>query len=156
MNKWLLRLLRQATKKVRPTLSALLIRALARRANSARNHHEFLNRAETFALSIGRSFQRKGWLGKMTLANFMKVVKKLAQICVFVVHAVSEASCQPKIRLLLWVWPSLHNNQVPEKIDLVLEEVKFYLLEWYWPPQRQRCDFILHPQSTGGAVSPMS
>jgi hypothetical protein len=92
----------------------------------------------------------------MTLANFIKVIKKLAQICVFVVHAVSEASCQPKIRLLLWVWPSLHNNQVPEKINLVLEEIKFYILERYWPPQRQRCDFILHPQSTGGAVSPMS
>jgi hypothetical protein len=145
MNKWLLRLLRQATRKVRPTLSALLIREIGERARRARNQREFTRKIKIYAHWTTRTLHGKGQVAKATIRNFVKAVKILAEIWTFVVSAVSGASRQPRIRLLRWLKPSLSNAQVPEKIDLVLEEVKCRLIEEYWPPTRQRCDFISAP-----------
>ncbi|MEG4121859.1 hypothetical protein QUA43_30880 [Microcoleus sp. N9_B4] len=150
MNKWLLRLLRQTTKKVRPTFSALLIREIGDRAKRARNQRDFVGKIKIYANWTARSLQQTGRIAKKAIANFVKAVKMLAEIWTFVVKAVSEASCQPRIRLLRWLKPSLRNNQVSEKIDLVLEEVKCRLIEKYWPPTRQRCDSIALP--TNGAA----
>lgn len=146
MNKWLLRLLRQATKKVRPTFSALLIREISARAGRARNQREFATKIKIYANWTARSLQQTRRVAKTTIANFVKAVKILAEIWSSVVSAVSRgASRQPRIRLLLWLKPSLRNAQVSERIDLVLEEVKCRLIEEYWPPTRQRCDFITAP-----------
>lgn len=143
MNKWLLRLLRQTTKKVRPTFSALLIREIGDRAKRARNHRDFVRKIKIYANWTARGLEQSGRVAKKTIANFRKAIEILAEIWISVVSAVSKASRQPRIRLLCWLKPSLHNNQLPQEIDLVLKEVKCQLLEEYWPPARQRCDSIL-------------
>jgi hypothetical protein len=145
MNKWLLRLLRQATKKVRPTLSALLVREIAARARRARNQRAFKTNIRIYANWTARSLDREGRTAKTAIRNFVKAVKILAEIWSFVVEELSRASRQPRIRLLFWLKPFLRRNQVPQRIELLFQEVKRQLLEEYLPPQRQRCDSIPAP-----------
>lgn len=145
MNKWLLRLLRQATKKVRPKFSALLIREIAYRAKRARNQHGFIRKIKIYANWTARSLQQTGRVPTRAIRNFVKAVKILAEIWSFVVNALSQASRQPRIRLLFWLKPFLHRSRVSQRIELLFQEVKCRLIEEYWPPTRQRCDFITAP-----------
>jgi hypothetical protein len=145
MNKWLLRLLRQATKKVRPQFSTSLIRAIATRAESARNQRAFKTKIRIYTNWTARSLDRKGRTTKTAIRNFVKAVKILAEIWSFVVEELSRASRQPRIRLLFWLKPFLRRNQVSQRIELLFQEVKCQLIEEYWPPTRQRCDFITAP-----------
>jgi hypothetical protein len=142
MNKWLLRLLKQATKKVRPTFSALLIREIAYRAKRARNQRGFTRKIKIYTKWTAYSLQQTGQGSKAWIAKFVKAVKILAEIWSYVADAVSQASRQPRIRLLFWLKPFLHRNQVSQRIELLFQEVKCRLIEEYWPPTRQRCDFI--------------
>jgi hypothetical protein len=145
MNKWLLRLLRQATKKVRPKFSALLIREIATRAGRARNQRAFKTKIRIYANWTARSLDQEGRIAKTAIRNFVKAVKILAEIWSFVVEALLRASRQPRIRLLFWLKLFLRRHQVSQKRELLFQEVKCQLIEEYWPPQRQRCDFIPAP-----------
>jgi hypothetical protein len=142
MNKWLLRLLRQATKKVRPKFSALLIREITTRAGRARNQRAFKTKIRIYANWTARSLDQEGRIAKTAIRNFVKAVKILAKIWSSVADALSRASRQPRIRLLFWLKPFLRRNQVSQRIELLFQEVKCRLIEEYWPPTRQRCDFI--------------
>jgi hypothetical protein len=85
------------------------------------------------------------WGGKTsekTIRDLVKIIKQLAEIWTFVFTELGKASRQTVIKLLKWLRPSLGNNQLPERVELVVKEVKCRLLDKYWPPQRQRCDFI--------------
>lgn len=155
MNKWLLRILRQVTKKIRPTLSAWLIRTIATKAKRARNLRDLGKKIRSWGKWTAFGWQQNRKVSKETIRNFVKAVKQLAEIWTFVFTELWKASRQTVIQLLKWLKPSLHNNQLPERIDLVVKEVKCRLLDKYWPPQRQRCDFVPHPQSKRGAVSPV-
>jgi hypothetical protein len=145
MNKWLLRLLRQATKKVRPQFSASLIRAIAARAERARNQRAFKMKIKIYATWTARSLYHKGQTSKTAIRNFVEAVKILAEIWSFFIEELSRASRQPRIRLLFWLKPFLRRNQVSQRIELLFQEVKCRLIEEYWPPTRQRCDFITAP-----------
>ena len=145
MNKWLLRLLRQATKKVRPTFSALLIREIAYRAKRARNQRGFTTKIKIYTRWTAYSLQQAGKASKSSIAKFVKAVKILAEIWTYVADAVSQASRQPRIRLLFWLKPFLRRNQISQRIELLFQEVKCQLFEEYWPPTRQRCDSITAP-----------
>jgi hypothetical protein len=145
MNKWLLRILRQVTKKRSPTLSAWLIRTIATKAKRARNFHEVGKRIRSWGKWTALGWRQKGKISEQTIRNFVKAVNQLAEIWTFVFTELWKASCQPGIQLWKWLKPSLHNNQLPERVDLVVKEVKCRLLEKYWPPQRQRCDFVPAP-----------
>jgi hypothetical protein len=145
MNKWLLRLLRQTTKKLRPKFSALLIREIAYRAKRARDQRGFTRKIKIYTKWTAYSLQKTGRVPKAWIAKFVKAVEILAEIWSSVVTAVSQASRQPRIRMLFWLKPFLRRNQVSEKIELLFQEVKCRLIEEYWPPTRQRCDFITAP-----------
>jgi hypothetical protein len=145
MNKWLLRLLRQATKKVRPTFSALLIREIAYRAKRARNQREFTRKIKIYTKWTAYSLQQTEQASKAWVAKFVKAVKILAEIWSYVAEALSRASHQPRIRLLFWLKPFLRRNQVSQRIELLFQEVKCRLIEEYWPPTRQRCDSMPAP-----------
>jgi len=142
MNKWLLRLLKQVTKRVKPALSALIIRTIAETAEGAQNQHDLEKRIKRFGTSMAHSLRRRGQTPKKTIAQFLEAVNILREVWVFVFAQWWESSRRSIIFVLNWLKPSLRNTQVPEKIDLVLEEVKCRLIERYWPPTRQRCDFI--------------
>jgi hypothetical protein len=145
MNKWLLRLLRQATKNIPPKVSALLIREIATRAGGERNQRAFKTKIRIYANWTARSLDQKGRATKTAIRNFVKAVKILAEIWSFIVKTLSRASRQPRIRLLFWLKPFLRRNRVSQRIELLFEEVKCRLIEKYWPPTRQRCDFIVAP-----------
>lgn len=145
MNKWLLRLLRQTTKKLRPKFSALLIREIAYRAKRVRNQRGFKRKIKIYTKWTAYSLQRTGRVRKAWIAKFVKAVEILAEIWSSVVDAVAQSSRQPKIRLLFWLKPFLRRHQVAQRIELLFQEVKCRLFEEYWPPTRQRCDFITAP-----------
>jgi hypothetical protein len=145
MNKWLLRLLRQATKKVKPTFSASLIREIACRAKRARNQRGFTRKIKIYIKWKAYSLGQTGKASKAWIVKFVKAVNILAEIWSYVAEAVSQASRQPRIRLLFWLKPFLHRNQVSQRIELLFQEVKCQLIEEYWPPTRQRCDSIPAP-----------
>jgi len=48
----------------------------------------------------------------------------------------------PAILLFLCLASTLDSNLVPERQDFTFEEIKQSLWDRYWPPQRQRCDFV--------------
>jgi hypothetical protein len=48
----------------------------------------------------------------------------------------------PAIILLFFLETTLDSNLVPERQDFTFEEIKQSLWDRYWPPQRQRCDFV--------------
>lgn len=142
MNKWLLRLLRQKTKKLRPTFSAFLIREIADRAKRARNQRGFTRKIKIYTKWTAYSLRQTGKASKAWIDKFVKAVKILAEIWNYVADAVSQASRQPKIRLLFWLKALLLRNRFSQGIELLFQEVKCRLIEEYWPPTRQRCDFI--------------
>jgi hypothetical protein len=142
MNKWLLRILRQVTAKIRPKLSAWLIRTIATKAKRARNLRDLGKKIRSWGKWTAFDWQQKGEVSKEAIRNFVKAVKQLAEIWTFVFTELWKASRQIVIQLLRWLKPSLHNNQLPESVDLVIKEVKCRLLDKYWPPQRQRCDSV--------------
>lgn len=145
MNKWLLRLLRQATKKVRPRFSALLIREIACRAKRARNQRGFTRKIKIYAKWTAYSLQQSGRVSKALIAKFVKAVEILAEIWNSVVDAVRQSSRQPRIRLLFWLKPFLRRKRASQRIELLFQEVKCRLIEEYWPPTRQRCDKLTTP-----------
>jgi hypothetical protein len=145
MNKWLLRILRQVTKRIRPALSAWLIRTIATKAKRARNLRELGMKIRLWGKWTAFGWQQKGEVSEQSIRNFVKAVKQLAEIWTFVFTELWKASRQTVIQLVGWLKPSLHNNQLPERIELVVKEVKCRLLEKYWPPQRQRCDSVSAP-----------
>jgi hypothetical protein len=145
MNKWLLRILRQVTKKIKPTLSAWLIRTIATKAKRARNLRELGRKIRFWGKWTAFDWRQKGKVSEQSICNFVKAVKQLAEIWTFVFTELWKASRQPGIQLWRWLKPSLRNNQLPERVDLVVKEVKCRLWDKYWPPQRQRCDFISAP-----------
>jgi hypothetical protein len=49
----------------------------------------------------------------------------------------------PAILLLLFLETTLDSNKIPEQRDFTFEEIKQSLWDRHWPPQRQRCDFIV-------------
>jgi len=53
-----------------------------------------------------------------------------------------ETFLSPAIRLLLCLAATLDKNRVSERRDFTFEEIKQSLWDRYWPPQRQRCDFV--------------
>ena len=53
-----------------------------------------------------------------------------------------ETFLSPAILLLFFLETTLDSNLVPERQDFTFEEIKQSLWDRYWPPQRQRCDFI--------------
>jgi hypothetical protein len=71
----------------------------------------------------------------------------LAQIwtLVFIEEWLNARLSLSAILLLSRLSLSLCNNQLPERVGLVIKEVKCRLLDKYWPPQRQRCDSIPAP-----------
>jgi hypothetical protein len=142
MNKWLLRILRQVTKRMRPELSAWLIRTIATKAKRARNLRDLGKKIRMWGKWTAFGWLQEGEVSKETIRNFVKAVKQLAEIWTFVFTELWKASRQAVIQLLRWLKPSLHNNQLPERVDLVVKEVKCRLLDKYWPPHRQRCDFV--------------
>lgn len=145
MNKWLLRLLKQVTKKVKPKTSAWLIREIADRAKRARNQRAFTKKIKIFAKWTAYGMRQRGQMTKTAIANFVKAVNVLAEIWTSVASALSRDSRQPRIRLLFWLKPFLHRNRVSQRIELLFQEVKCRLIEEYWPPTRQRCDSITAP-----------
>jgi len=51
----------------------------------------------------------------------------------------------PAILLLIFLKATLDSKRLPERQKFVFEEIKQSLWDRYWPPQRQRCDFIPVP-----------
>jgi hypothetical protein len=48
----------------------------------------------------------------------------------------------PSFLLFQFLETTLDSNRIPERRDFTFEEIKKSLWDRYWPPQRQRCDFI--------------
>jgi hypothetical protein len=142
MNKWLLRILRQVTKRIKPAFSAWLIRTIATQAKRARNLRELGREIRFWGKWTAFDWQQKGKASEQSIRNFVKAVKQLAEIWTFVFTELWKASRQGGIQLWRWLRLSLRNNQLPERVDLVIKEVKCRLLDKYWPPQRQRCDSV--------------
>jgi len=145
MHKRLLRLLKQATEKIRLRTSAWLIRTIAEKAAGARNQHDLEKIILRFSFWTTQSLGWKEQAPEETIAEFLEVVNVLRDAWAFAFAQWWESCCRSIVLLLNWLRPSLRNNQVSEEIDLTAGETKCRLLEEYWPPTRQRCDFITAP-----------
>jgi hypothetical protein len=145
MNKWLLRLLKQVTKKVKAKTSAWLIRAINEKTAGARNQLDLEKRIKRFSVWTARQLRWGGQTSEKTIAQFLEAVNLLREVWAFVFAQWWESSRRSIIFVLNWLKPSLRNIQVLERVDLVLEEVKCRLIEKYWSPTRQRCDSITAP-----------
>lgn len=53
-----------------------------------------------------------------------------------------ETFLSPAILLLFFLETTLDSNLIPEWQDFTFEDIKQSLWDRYWPPQRQRCDFV--------------
>jgi hypothetical protein len=145
MHKRLLRLLKQATEKVRSKTSAWLIRTIAEKAAGARNQHDLEKIILRFSFGTTENLEGKGQTPEEIIAEFLEVVNVLRDAWAFAFAQWWESFRRSIISVLNWLKPSLHNVQIIARIDLVLEKVKCRLIEKYWPPSRQRCDFIAAP-----------
>jgi hypothetical protein len=145
MNKWLLCLLQQAVEKIRPKTSAWLIRTINKKVAGARNQRELEKIIQSFSWSIICNLRRKKQTPEETIAQFKEAVSILRDVWAFTFAQWLESCYRSIVLLLNWLKSPLCNNQVRERITLVVEEVRRHLIEKYWPPTRQRCDHITAP-----------
>jgi hypothetical protein len=155
MNKWLIRNLKPATKKMAPRVAAKLVRMIECRTRGAKTRQEAEKRIAELIRDTVNGLKKREMCFDSILER-IEVIGAFALLWLDLTFVLVLASFSPAILLLLWLATTLDSNLVPERRDFTFEEIKQSFLDRHWPPQRQRCDFIPHPQSTSGAVSPVS
>jgi len=144
MNKWLIRNLKPATRSMAPQSAAKLVRMIELYTKGAKTRQEAEEKIQRLAADTVNSLQKRG----MSLDSILKrieVIGAFALIWLDLTFALVLASFSPAILLLLWLATTLDSNLVPERRDFTFEEIKQSFLDRHWPPQRQRCDFIIAP-----------
>jgi hypothetical protein len=144
MNKWLIRNLKPATKNMAPRVAAKLVRMIESRTRGAKTRQETEKRIAGLIADTVNGLQKRG----MSLDNILErieVIGAFALIWLDLTFVLVLASFSPAILLLLWLATTLDSNLVPERRDFTFEEIKQSFLDRHWPPQRQRCDFIIAP-----------
>jgi hypothetical protein len=141
MNKWLIRNLKPATKNMAPQAAAKLVRMIEFRTRNAKTRQEAEERIAGLITDTVNALQQRG-MSQAHIVERVEVIAVFAIMWIDLTFALLIASFSPAILLLVCLATTLDNNLVPERRDFTFEEIKQSLWDRYWPPQRQRCDFV--------------
>lgn len=144
MNKWLIRNLKPATKKMAPQAAAKLVRMIECRTRGAKTRQEAEEAITGLLADTINALQRRG-MPLDSILERIKVIGAFALLWLDLSFVLVLASFSPAILLLLWLATTLDRNRVVKQRDFTFEEIKQSFLDRHWPPQRQRCDFISAP-----------
>ena len=142
MNKSLLRKLKPFLLSVTPQGIGHLIAAFDLLETAwKRSSIQFALMLRAFRLVIRDGLRKKGFsenriFQEMSKLEFITVVwlEKLASLW--------ATFFSPDFCCFQFLGATLDSNLVPERQDFTFEEIKQSLWDRYWPPQRQRCDFV--------------
>lgn len=144
MNKCLLRKLKPFLLSVAPQEARQLIRAfdfLATIVEKSWIRFTLLLRA--FRLLTRHTLRKQG-LPESQLFQEISKLETITDVWLDELATLLATFFSPAILLLLFLEATLGSNLVLERQKFVLE-IKQILAARYWPPQRQRCDFIPAP-----------
>jgi len=144
MNKWLNRKLKPATKNMAPQAAARLVRMIEFRTRGAKTRQEAEEKVQRLIAETINALRERGMSPDRILER-IKIIGTFALIWIDLNFVLRVASFSPAILILLCLATTLDNHLVPERRDFTFEEIKQSLLDRYWPPQRQRCDFVAAP-----------
>jgi hypothetical protein len=145
MNKCLLRKLKPFFLCVESEDARQLIRAfdfLATRAKKGWMRFMLLLRA--FKLIKVESLRKRS-LPESQLSHEISKFETISVVWLQELATLLATFLSPAILLLLFLKKTLDNKRLPDSQKFVFEEIKQSLWDRYWPPQRQRCDFIPAP-----------
>ena len=145
MNKCLLRKLKPFLLSVESQDARQLIQAfdlLERTVKNGRLQFKLVLRA--FRLITRHTLRKRGLLESQLFQEISKL-ETITEIWLGELATLLATFFSPAILLLLFLETTLDSNLVPECQKFVFEEIKQTLADRYWPPQRQRCDFIPAP-----------
>lgn len=141
MNKWLIRNLKLATRKMAPQGAAKLVRMIRERTKGAKTKQEALEQVARLIEETINALRERGMAPERILDR-VEIIVAFAVNWIDLTFVLLLNSLSPAILLLLCLAMTLDNNLVPERRDFTFEEIKQSLLDRHWPPQRQRCDFV--------------
>jgi len=142
MNKCLLRQLKPFLLSVTPQDARQLIEVFDSIATAVgKNWERLYEELRVFFKCLRRALRKQGVPG----IEVSREISNIGRIAIaWLAHwaVLWETFLSPAILLLLFLETTLDSNLVPEPQNFVFEEIKQSLWDRYWPPQRQRCDFI--------------
>jgi hypothetical protein len=142
MNKSLLRKLKPFLLSVTPQDSRHLIAVFDLLGTTAKKSWmRFTLMLRAFTLLTRHTLKKRG-LSKSQLFQEVSKFEIIVDVWLKEWAALWATFFSPAILLLFFLRTTLDNNLVPEWQDFTFEEIKQSLWDRYWPPQRQRCDFI--------------
>jgi hypothetical protein len=143
MNKSLLRKLKPFLSCVTPQGGRNLFQVFnLLEATTGRNYWLRLNEVLRVFILLTRRKLNKQNVSKSQAFWEISVTKIIASVWLGEWAALRTTFFSPAILLLLFLETTLDKNLVPERQDFTFEEIKQSLWDRYWPPQRQRCDFV--------------
>lgn len=147
MQKSLLRHLRRALRKAAPAYSAKLVRILGEMVDGASNRQQLESELRRFIAYVISGLRKRG-LPEDYIFSQAAIVATAGLICadhyqaMWLMLAASVKLSKEQLK------STLHKNLIPEKIDLVFEQIKYSLWDRWWSEQiHHYLDSIPHPPS---------
>lgn len=132
MNKWLLRLLRQGTKKIKPTSSAFIIRSISEMLKGELNPQRVSKKIKAWGKLRAVILLKRGRVTKKDVADFLYAVSFLAKIWTSVCSALWKALHLSVVFLLKkCLKPSLGNDPPPRQAELLLQKIKYRIPKFH-------------------------
>jgi len=142
MNKYLLRQLKPFLLSVTPQDASHLIEVFDSIAAAVgKNWERIYEELKVFFKCLRRALRKQG-VANIEISRQISDIGRIAIAWLANWAVLWETFLSPDFCCFQFLETTLNNNQTSERRDFTFEEIKESLWDRYWPPQRQRCDFI--------------